>query len=388
MFVMFGLHGCGIPDKVDDVVQEATEVIDSAINDISNQSEIWQSVLQRVAADLPEEVSETIRNDAQNLATRSVATVGVEFRCNVDFFSNRAIASLKRLKNELLLKPAPILPPAFCQVSPDSIDLNSSPNKWNKITLQGYDLDHADANGNLLAFDLLGASGERKIPLPEEQVGRTTHYQVTISVGQLAEQLYTEDISKIVSRWESTEGNLPPGNLPEILVLDWTPKVKTETKNVDSTDYMPPKKNGDGNFNTHDDEHMSVEVQGKYTISNTEIVSQAYMHAREERKDWTEVDGWSNEYIAYQAPPGWHITSVRPGTNVDDNATSTVVSKHKANITEHNRQHYSQPDGEIVKSFDVWGDHDGDEAGTWTHVKVNWSPIEVSLRQIKPDWAS
>ena len=59
----------------------------------------------------------------QSLANRSIASAGVEFRCNIDFFfERRAIEALKRLKAQLLKQNPPPLPPAFCQVDPPAID--------------------------------------------------------------------------------------------------------------------------------------------------------------------------------------------------------------------------------------------------------------------------
>ena len=81
------LSGCfgGITSSID----KAVAVIDLGISDLQTASAEWQTVLQRVANNLPTDISEQIRTEAQNLATRSIATAGTEFRCNVDFLKNQ-----------------------------------------------------------------------------------------------------------------------------------------------------------------------------------------------------------------------------------------------------------------------------------------------------------
>jgi len=91
------LTSCGSCDSID----EAISVIDRGIEDITSESSSWQTVLQRVAMNLPNDISNTIRQDAQQLASRSIAEAGIEFRCNVDFLGDRAIRSLQQLKAEL-----------------------------------------------------------------------------------------------------------------------------------------------------------------------------------------------------------------------------------------------------------------------------------------------
>jgi len=149
------LNGCGIKDSIDN----ATSVIDRGIEDITAESSSWQTVLKRVATELPQDISEVIRQDAQQLATRSVADTGVEFKCSFDFLGNRAIQSLQRLKAKLPGTDLPPLTPAFCHVTPDSIDLKANPDSWSKVTYHGYDMDQKDSTGALIGFVLVAPDG-------------------------------------------------------------------------------------------------------------------------------------------------------------------------------------------------------------------------------------
>src|SRR5207249_4989548 len=80
--------GCA---TVTDAVTQTTQAVDRAIADINRNSSAWQQILQGLANDLPKQLNESIRTEVQNLADRSIAAAGIEFRCNVDFLSSRAI---------------------------------------------------------------------------------------------------------------------------------------------------------------------------------------------------------------------------------------------------------------------------------------------------------
>ncbi len=372
--VCASLGGCGITDAVrraTDVADNAVAVIDRGIADINRESASWQTILQRVANELPQTVSATIRNDVQNLATRSIAVTGVEVRCNIDFLARRAVQALEAVKAELTGSSPVVLSPVFCQVAPDAVDLNASPNAWAKITYFGYDLDHKDRNRELITFYAVDGLG-RSRKIPESRIGRTTHYQVTLNLGEMAKHLHDDGVTKIVASWNDSRANLP-----EVVVLPWQPRVREERVSIARTSWMPPKVRGDRDFNTHGDEHMTVDTRGEFAINGDGIRCRAYLRAREPRHDWTEAKGWSDWASAYTAPSGWKIVEALPNT----------ASIHTANIITHGRNSFHRPGGEIVSQFDIYGDHEGDEAGTWTRVEVFWRPVQIKLQELKPEWA-
>ncbi|MEZ5966526.1 MAG: hypothetical protein R3F56_22005 [Planctomycetota bacterium] len=362
--------GCGVKAAIDDTIEKAMQLVDNGIKDILADSASWRSTLQRVADQLPADVSEIIRTDAQNLATRSIAQAGTEFRCNVDFLGQRAVAALRRLKAELLGGDPPPMPPGFCHVVPASIDLKTRPASWSVLTLHGYDMDHLDRGGARVGFALVDKAGRRH-PIPEERIGRTTHYQITLNLGDMARELHQRGVRKIVASFDDL------ADLPEVVVTPWEPRTRTEAVKVAATDYTPPKVgHGDGDFHTHDDEPMSVDTRAEIRVQPRSIESRVYLHCKEERSDWTEVSGWSSWASAYTAPVNWAILEVRP----------RAASRHTANITGHGPQQYDRPAGEVATRFQVWGDHGGDEAGTWTRVRVSWRELEVTLKETAPEW--
>ncbi|MGC3992728.1 MAG: hypothetical protein QM779_01125 [Propionicimonas sp.] len=363
----------GCFENISSSIDQATQVIDDGIRSLNANSSAWRAILQKVADDLPEDISETIRVDAQSLVNRSIATAGVEFRCNVDFLGHRAIQSLEALKAKLLGQNPAVLPPGFCQADPAAIDLNVDPGKWSTLMLYGYDLDHADVSGNLFTVSLVTANGQ-STALPESRIGRTTHYQVTVNLGSLAPQLYQQGITKIAVAWNGSAAGYP-----EAVVVPWNPPQQTILqKDLGSTRYTPPRVGGDADFDTDDDEPTDVQVGGELSVQPDRITSRVSLHARERDPDHTEVNGTSDWAAAYLAPANWRIVSVSP----------TGASTATAVATSHDVLKLSRPGGEVVDLFDVWVDRDGDEAGSYTSVEAHWRRVDIVLQQVAPSWAS
>ena len=374
MVVSIMLASCTFENQVN----TALEIIDNGIRDIERNSSGWQSILQRVSDQLPKDVSEAIRVDAQNLATRSIGTTGTEFRCNVDFLgdrvnflSKRAIQSLQHLKAELLNQNTSPLPPAFCQVSPASIDLNTSPDSWSTLFILGYDLDQKDISGETLKILLLNDQGGTTI-LPEDRIGRTTHYQITLNLGGMARQLYNDKITKLLVSWNnSTE------KMPQVVVIPWKPVRVEERVPLGATPpYIPPRTAGDGDFDTSDGNSASLEVREEVQVAEQGIATRVYMHARESEPDHTEIDGWSEWTPAYTPPRCWKLISVNPQAN----------SVQTAQVTTHDRLVFPRPAGEVADYFEVWVDRDDDEAGTWSRVVVHLRDVDIVREELVPEW--
>lgn len=374
------MSGCdvtgGLGSSIEASTKEAMHVLDSAIRDIQTNSATWQTVLQHVADQLPKDISETVRVDAQILANRSIATAGTEFRCDIDFLGKHAIQSLQRLKAELLNEnPAPV-PPEFCQVVLPSVDLNVSPLKWSTVMLYGYDLDHQDTSQSLLKVFLVNKQGTT--PLPEERIGRTTHYQITLNLGGMASQLYHNQVRKIVVSWDGTSAGYP-----QIVITPWEKQRRVEPPlAVSSTGpfFPPPIGNGDRDFNTREDRPTDLTVRGEIRHDGSTVYNRMYMHAREVASDNTEVDGWTSWTAAYSAPTGWKIVEVRPG------APSIFSMGVTSNQTDSTPIVASRPTGEVVDRFEIWVDRDGDDAGSYSRMITHWRPLEITIEQVEPEW--
>lgn len=83
--------GC---DILKSSVDKAIDVIDKATSGILARSDVWQATLEKLAQDLPSDIAELVRTEAQNLATRTVAQAGTELMCSSDFYARRAVEAL------------------------------------------------------------------------------------------------------------------------------------------------------------------------------------------------------------------------------------------------------------------------------------------------------
>lgn len=367
-------------DSVTDSVDEAVAVIDKGINDINTGSADWQTVLQRVAKDLPEDISANIRVDAQSLADRSIASSGVEFRFNNDYLARRAVQSLENLKAELLGKAPPVLPPALSHVVLPSVDINTLSSSRSTLSYFGYDLDHRDSNGDLFKIFAITDQGT-KLPIPEDRIGRTTHYEATVNLGGLQNWLYEQKVRKLTFEWNGSSYDQG-----EVVIVPWEPQIKSSdvVEKSSSAPYIPPLISGDADFDTDPDPDSynptHIRLEGRMYTDGKYIKGKVYMWAQEnggDRDKQTIVEGWSPESIFYTAPEGWEIIEFQPSS----------PSFVNADIVKHDDTIYNLPAGEVVNAFNVWVDQKGPDAGTYTRVVVDWRRLSsVTVRQTKPEW--
>jgi len=183
-------------------VQQALDILDRAENDLASEPEKWRLLIQQVARDLPEGVQGIIRNELDDLVQKTVAETGVEFKCLSDFYADRAIQGLGRLKAILRNEPVPAIEPTLCKVINSTLDLNLALDDRRTIEVYGYDMDQEDDSGQLLRVSLVSIAGN-SYPLPEQYIGRTTHYQFVVNVGdvQVVRLLSGNHINKIRFLW-------------------------------------------------------------------------------------------------------------------------------------------------------------------------------------------
>jgi hypothetical protein len=372
----FMLTACPI-GKIPDSVDQAVAVIDKGIADIRTESGNWQSVLHQVAQDLPHDVSAIIQTDVQNLATRSVQAAGIEFKCSVDFLADRAVASLQGIKDALLHHTAPApQAPTFCLLAPSQLDLNVPPDKWAVVTISGYDMDHADPSGRAVRFLLLD-DANHETELPESRIGRSTHYSITLNLGAMARDIYQQHVNKLITRWNGERQKVN-----ELVVISFTPQRRDVlVPHSNGPKYVPPRIGGDGDFDTHGDKPMQVTVNANLTIAGNRLQGVVCMDALEPRPDHTHAAGCDAPRTIYTADPGWRIVGFNPNGRAD---ASALISTHQTDLAPYL---IDQPAGTVLERFSVWGDHDGNEAGTWTGVAPYWRQLNVTIESSAPAWA-
>ena len=117
---------CGLLGGVESAIDRSVQVIDRGIQTIDSESTAWRIALQQVADDLPDEASAVIRNEGQQLATRSIAHAGTQMECSIEALARRARNALVALKSKVVGDEAAALPPLFCFITPDAIDLSAN----------------------------------------------------------------------------------------------------------------------------------------------------------------------------------------------------------------------------------------------------------------------
>jgi hypothetical protein len=364
--IVIVLSGC------DDKIRDAKQLIQAAIDDIQNDSTKWRQAIVDVSANLPADTQDTIKHELSCLAERTISQAGVEFRVNVDFLAKRSTESLNRVLAMLDGISPPVLPPSLSHVSPAILDIAHEPSKTKDILVFGYDLDHKDANGKLISFFYVNSKNEVIAPLPDNLVNRTTHYQITLLfTNSIYTYIHENDIKKIIGFWN----NEMITAACQIAVKHWEPNRRTISHHIPDHKYVPPHTQGDGDFNITKTYAMDVQCWAKTYLDEGDncIYDCVYMFGGEPRSDWTNVKGTSKPRKVFSPDPGWKVVSFQP----------LGLSDLDVDIRDYGELHYT-PSGSVAKRFRIWGDHKGNEAGTWTNVLVEYNEIQIILEEIRP----
>jgi hypothetical protein len=302
---------------------------------------------------------------------RSIAQAGVEFRCDTDFLALRVLQALEKIKAEAAGEEPPILTPGFCHVTPAVLDMNLPPESRTSVEIAGWDLDQLDATGANLKILLVSDHTGEVIELPEARIGRTTHYWITVNVfGADFEQLITaKKITKLRLAW----GSYSKG-LPEVIVLPRVPKVDTVVQTFGEVTHYPKHVGGDPDFDTGPSEPMFTIVRVETKAEENKVMVRLYMYAKEGEADYTKAESASEWMVAYAAPAGYKIKGVSPLGSVERSLT----------ITSHGAHEIKLPQGEVVYRFEIYGDHKGPDAGTYTRVVAYFNDASVELEEILP----
>lgn len=172
-FLLPFTEGC---NKAASTVDKVLASFDDAISKLERQSISWQSTLKELEAQIKEDVTAVIREDLVNLVEVSIASAGVELRCNADFFRDGLIKQVKRLKNKYLQfigqTPVEILmTPAICNASPNTIK-DGTP----YVEFFGYDLQ----KGNIEVYLESKSGSRRKVT---SNVDFNSTYKFTVLIG-------------------------------------------------------------------------------------------------------------------------------------------------------------------------------------------------------------
>lgn len=157
-----------------------TDLVDLAFGDaiekIDDISTSWQETLKELEAEIANQVDETIRGPLIDLVQSSIASAGIEFRCNYNFLRTGIKKDLTRLRNKWRAKRglsqfAIEKTPEVCHIIPNAI----KPEDQELIGV-GFDLVKED-----LDFILISNDGSRRNI--DNYITSQSNYQFTILFG-------------------------------------------------------------------------------------------------------------------------------------------------------------------------------------------------------------
>ncbi|MDG3002424.1 hypothetical protein [Paludisphaera mucosa] len=139
---------------------------------------------------------------------------------------------------------------------------------------------------------------------------------------------------------------------PGKLVVSLISPAKSISARLPTMTFIPPHVRGDGDFDG--DPHVRISV--KLDSDENGVSMRVFMSAKEQVDDWTTAEGWSPSALVCLAPAGWKVQGF-PGRTEYLDVVNQVVGGHSP-------VDLATPLGMVT----VYGDRDGDEAGTYTRV--------------------
>ncbi|MBX3350115.1 MAG: hypothetical protein KF747_15425 [Nitrospira sp.] len=371
------LSGCGIGKigpSAEELSKQAAELnsqLDSAINDLNANAASFEQILTDLLKRVPD--TATFRAEIENVVGNTTGLAQENVQCGLDAVGVRARKLLIRIQEELLKKPvSPPPPPLICQMLPTTADLNLDPNTWKVINISGYGLGDVGNDGKKIQYRINLSDGNTVLNL-DSRVSHSSRYHATIDLtGQdIVRALLSPAKKSLIGYWNGQSMN----DQGEVSVLAWVPRRKSLPQYLGVTNYTPPHTHGDKDFDTDDDDPTHTRVWASIAVTPMQITGTVQMHARERHGDNTRVEGFTTDLL-YTVPDGHKIVGVTPNG-------STFFEK---DVTFHGAKHYDRPGGEAVKTVTIRIDRDGDEAGSYTDVKVEWRTVTIETEETRPAW--
>lgn len=149
------------------------------------------------------------------------------------------------------------------------------------------------------------------------------------------------------------------------------PRVADKTIEIGNLSHTPPKVgDGDADFNGNG---PRVTASAHLQVRNgTELWVVLSMHAKETKKDYTEVRG-SEEFRVYTVEDPRHQTI--------ETIISDQWTQHRYTDTDHADDAFYKGSAELVNEFVFTGDTKGKEAGSRTAMSVSFNPVTIRIQE-------
>jgi len=391
---VFVLAGCTWdPLGVNDPTKAAADIIDSAIAQLTNQSDQWQTVLQGTIAKLTDETQKTIRNEVQNLLDRTVAVTISNFQCGiVDFLGNRVLEHLNAIKAQILHQTPPAITPHFCQPVPSTLDITLvRSGRPDHADFFGYDFDTQPA----IKVFLENLNGVRTDVT--SKLITNTAFQLTLPFGANGIQL--DSSSKALRlNWNGRDlGSIAVIQPSVPFCVEST--VPSDTFGSTTT-FIPPHTAGDADFwqggNVFNGPSpLIVSVIVSDTFNQQTVTATVWMSVFENAGDNTTVVG-SRVVPLYNAPLGGKIEGIVSGGDAFSWSTSSP-----GKVFGDSSMHLTNGPSSVARVVDIGGFSGGPilypggsgpdpahAAGTTAGVLVTWNTLQVKVSQPPPGYTT
>jgi len=304
--ICIAISACGRsgndPAGVKDAAEKAQVALNSAIDrlesDLLNYRKILDDLKEEVAG-LDGEIATLIRQEATDLARRTIAAAGVEFRCNADFVGQRALEGLHRILAHVN-GDDPTIKPSFCSATPSSIDLNLAPERRNRVDFTGYNFD-VQRRAELI---LVKSGAEVNV---SRFLTSSTPYEMTANLGGGSDNTgvqLTEDTERLELRWNGE-------TLSQVAVLQKPalPKCVPETTWSKATSHtIVPQHTGEGDKELFGKADVWINVSRVFSAATVDATIS--MKVRQYDDDHSTAEGTSEPIRLYDVPAGRKIVSV------------------------------------------------------------------------------
>lgn len=186
---------------------ETRATIDRAVSELSSQPQKWQettttiiSALEASGSELGDQLAEDVKGIVETTSEeviRTVGSLGVEFRCNVDFAEQKAQGSFQRLVGQSIINPLknifgqetePLQPePWVCSIQPDTLVLSfnetesSTVAKDDVMRIFGFNF----TEDNLPSISVRDASGTFRNGFEALRVRKQTSYLLLVNMQRI-----------------------------------------------------------------------------------------------------------------------------------------------------------------------------------------------------------
>lgn len=354
------LLGCnplkGLRTDLENTTTLTVDVLNDAIAAIEAQSSSWQTVLQDAQGKLTSDAQATIRNELTVLSGQTLAMAGAQARCVVDHAGTRAVQGLRAIRAKLLRQPVEVPEPFICQVTPVAVDRAAVPEHIRLLQFDGFDM----GPGIPLTLQLERSSGP-----PADVTGMVdwpSSYTFTVNLGANGVRLDGAS-TRFAVLWKGKPLQTVAVVQPQTPLCS-TKVVRTQAHKVT---VQPKLIGGDREFMSNGPRMVAkVEVERR----PESLTARLDVSARETTSDWSAAEGHLDDTY-YRPEPGWSIQELR----------GRDAFKQDFLDTENEIGSLDAPADAPVGRITFYGDHEGEDIGSYTKVDFSFRPQEVVLVQ-------